>query len=344
VAQLKAKVLDNPQNPTLLEKGDGPVVSATPAAITIRPRLPCCDPFAIPGSYPHPLCWNHGIPRCCPNGKWVCPSNVEGDIYSCDGVTTTSGSFGSSCPIKCCDLPTNVLGSPNYCAYGAHCCYTGKWVCGAEDGSYICDDSGIKTIGETAHECPNPSLIDAGSDDGLVPTLASKPQAINIVDRASFVEEPDCSNVLCQAPTFLPCPIWQQITKPNECCPSCQLCQDGHTPLASYNCDIDECPKTYNCEAWTYVFGNGIKSIPICCPDCSKVLCPKPDCPVAQQFKPAGACCPLCKRSTCLDGSTPMPGNCPKLPCPSGYSCHGFLTSEFPGGPWFSYGLCCKGP
>jgi hypothetical protein len=71
------------------------------------------------------------------------------------------------------------------------------------------------------------------------------------------------------------------------------------------------------------------------------VICPRPACAVAQQWKPAGSCCTLCKRTTCLDGSTPLPGDCPTQACPVGSICQGFVITP-PSGGHFSYGLCCR--
>jgi hypothetical protein len=186
VAPLKAKALDNQaQNSELLEKGAGPVIDAS----VISPRLPCCDPFQKPGC-------TFGVPQCCLNGKWQCPTNIpsEGGVYNnyqCSPTgEATTGPFSSACPVKCCDpaKKPNQVGSSKWCLIGIHCCYTGEWACEDSDGHYDC--AGSKECGVTSYECgTSPILIDTGSDahvDGHVD--ASEPQASNV---AAFNPQPD---------------------------------------------------------------------------------------------------------------------------------------------------------
>jgi hypothetical protein len=123
-------------------------------------------------------------------------------------------------------------------------------------------------------------------------------------------------------------------------------CSRGDMPLTTPDCAQTQgiCNGGYTCEGFLTRTSGGFTSHGLCCPpDCSKVFCVAPNCAQGyQSWKPAGSCCPICKRTTCLDNSYPVSSvDCATVggACPAGSLCQGFVVLS--GGAHFSYGLCC---
>jgi len=120
-----------------------------PAALALRPRIHCCNPYKEPGKYGNSACANNAAAKCCTNGAWSCPLR-DGTVI-CNGIYTNC-KFSSACEAKCCD-PYKQQGKYNNpsCHYGAKCCYDGQWVCAEANGAYNCGGA-LVTGSSTA--CP----------------------------------------------------------------------------------------------------------------------------------------------------------------------------------------------
>jgi len=291
----------------------------------LPPAAVCCDALKEPGKYGNSICpYGH---QCCLTGEWSC-ADADGVTFTCDGKSTKEPG-GFPCPPDCKEVQCPRLPCPDWQQYTPKdACCPACLLCSGNRTPLATTDCKLGKC-PTGWSCEGKVVSDTSATGWHTVGLCCK----------------DCSRaLLCLRPN---CPVWQQYIPEGECCPKCNLCHNGEAPWSSTtDCSTNggRCPGGYACERNIHFDPNGDWSTyGLCChPDCRRVLCVRLDCPTEQQIQPEGACCPFCKRATCLDGSTPMPGNCPTEQCPVGYSCNGFVDTPVPGGPWFSYGLCCK--
>jgi hypothetical protein len=248
--------------------------------------------------------------------------------FTCDGTNYTPADLpvGAQCPLDCSNVQCPTLPCPRWQQYQQpdECCLTCKRCAnGLVPSSSQC--SSQAPCG-TGYKCEAYVLSQPGGSYNTV-GLCCK----------------DCSGIFCFTPN---CPEWQRYVPAGGCCARCRTCPSGNLALTTTDCAQTRgvCPGDYTCSGFIDISPWGERtSHGLCCaPDCTKMTCPILNCPISQQFTPAYACCKYCKQSTCPNGSAPLPGNCPTTACPIGSYCQGYVITPVPGGPHYSYGLCCS--
>ncbi|CAH1799634.1 unnamed protein product [Owenia fusiformis] len=294
----------------------------------------------------------------CP-GEQKCCSNGCGHVCR-DPVT------GPDCSSVVCVKPDCLPGNPTYTPAGK-CCPLCKRGCSKNGVFYdpndkmpssgpcehcTCADKGNGTYSEQCfiQGCPNPGPC-YERPEGV---CCARPVPCWCIYKGKTYEagetfKDDCNECTCSEIRSVLC------TKKN-CTVRCPSFPRGISGICVEECsEDDDCPEEQMC------CFNGCGHVcmdPVTGPDCSSVVCVKPDClPGIPTYTPAGKCCPICKMGCSKDGvfydpndKMPSSGPCEHCTCANKgngtYSEQCFIQDCPNPGPCYERpeGVCCATP